>query len=103
MPRRDQWKKNSVGRNKNSVGRDEGRCSGWQFGGGEVGGWLQNTILPRKSCNKSICCDYQGEDEAFFPNSLYACEDAKSILQFSCARIGFLKLWLILPRFFTEY
>jgi hypothetical protein len=33
MPRRDQWKKNSVGRNKNSVGRDEGRCSGWQFGG----------------------------------------------------------------------
>jgi hypothetical protein len=26
MPRRDQWKKNSVGRNKNSVGRDEGRC-----------------------------------------------------------------------------
>jgi hypothetical protein len=33
MPRRDQWKKNSVGRNKNPVGRDEGRCSGWQFGG----------------------------------------------------------------------
>jgi hypothetical protein len=23
MPRRDQWKKNSVGRDKNSVGRDE--------------------------------------------------------------------------------
>jgi hypothetical protein len=33
MPRRDQWKKNSVGRNKNSVGRNEGRCSGWQFSG----------------------------------------------------------------------
>jgi hypothetical protein len=31
MPRRDQWKKNSVGRNKNSVGRDEGRCSGWHL------------------------------------------------------------------------
>jgi hypothetical protein len=33
MPRRDQWKKNSVGRNKNPVGRDEGRCSGWWCGG----------------------------------------------------------------------
>jgi hypothetical protein len=30
MPRRDQWKKNSVGRNKNSVGRDEGRCSDFE-------------------------------------------------------------------------
>jgi hypothetical protein len=45
MPRRDQWKKNSVGRNKNSVGRnknsvgrDEGRCSGWQFGDDKVYG-----------------------------------------------------------------
>jgi hypothetical protein len=25
MPRRNQWKKNSVGRDKNSVGRNEGR------------------------------------------------------------------------------
>jgi hypothetical protein len=36
MTRCDQWKKNSVGRSKNSVGRDEGRYSGWWCGGGDV-------------------------------------------------------------------
>jgi hypothetical protein len=30
MPRRDQWNFSSVGRDKNSVGRNEGRRRGWR-------------------------------------------------------------------------